>query len=342
MRKTIVAVMIIVLVPLIIFKLGPVPDFEEVTSDMPTIDVSLEQLDTWISAKESFVEDIKPNNKARVVWADSIRKTDWSIVYLHGFSASHREGFPVNTSIAKKYGMNLFLSRIAGHGIDDEDSFEDLTPADMVNSAKEALVIGRLIGDKVILMSCSTGGTYSIYLAAQQKELVDALVMYSPNIELYDSNAKLLSGPWGLELARTLIGEYSRYEDNIGTPKEQYTTSIYRVEGLVALQAMLDQTMRQEYFEQVSQPAFVGYYYKDEQAQDKVVSVQAMKDFVKNIATDKDQIREVAFPESGNHVICSDLHSSDYQGVISETELFLQEVLGLYPVDASITFEPSE
>lgn len=37
---------------------------------------------------------LRPDNEARVVWADSIRRTP-CVVFLHGFSASRREGDPV-------------------------------------------------------------------------------------------------------------------------------------------------------------------------------------------------------------------------------------------------------
>jgi esterase/lipase len=314
------------------YVLGPVPQFEKVDPEITPVSFSLEGLNGWIAEKEGAVPNLKPGNEARIIWADSLRKTDWSIVYLHGFSASPREGYPVHQTIAKKFGMNLYLARISGHGIDDPDSFLELTPADMINSAKEAIAIGRLLGEKVLVMSCSTGGTYAIYLAAHQPEWVDALVFYSPNIEIYDPNAKLLSGPWGHELGQLLLGEYRTIEQNIGTIKEQFTTSIYRLEGLIALQALLDQTMQSDFFEKITQPVFLGYYFKNEEEQDKVVSVKAMQDFAEAVGTSPNNLRQVPFPESGNHVICSDLHSSDYQSVINETSTFIEEVLNVSPV----------
>jgi pimeloyl-ACP methyl ester carboxylesterase len=341
MKKWIIGTLVIILVPVYIYRTGPVTEFEQVTPTIDSLAIPLDELDIWVANKENAIRHLKPNNQARIVWADSIRRTEWAIVYLHGFSASQQEGNPVHESIASKFGMNLYLSRLAGHGIDDEDSFAELTPSQLINSAKEAVAIGQLIGEKVILMSCSTGGTYSIYLAAHHPQLIDALVMYSPNISLYDPNAQLLSGPWGLEIGTALLGERLRYEENIGTPKEQYTTSIYRIEGLVALQATLDQTMKIDYFQQIKQPTFVGYYFKNDEEQDKVVSVKAMQEFVQSIATDKDHVREVPFPEAGDHVICSALHSSDYQGVIKETELFLREVLNIELSNSDVVSEQS-
>ena len=104
---------------------------------------------------------------------------------------------------AKRYGCNLYLPRLAGHGIDDDDSFSDLRPEDLIASAKEAIAIGQLLGEKLILMSCSTGSTLSIYLSAENPEIVDAQFMFAPNIALHDPSAKLMTGPWGAAACRT-------------------------------------------------------------------------------------------------------------------------------------------
>ena len=43
------------------------------------------------------MKGIKPDNQARIIWADSSKKekTKIAFLYLHGFSASQAEGDPV-------------------------------------------------------------------------------------------------------------------------------------------------------------------------------------------------------------------------------------------------------
>ncbi len=65
-----------------------------------------------------------------------------------------------------------------GTGFKNKEAFLDVTPKDWIDAAKEALAIGHLLGDKVGLMSCSTGSTLSVYLAAENPEAVDGLIMY--------------------------------------------------------------------------------------------------------------------------------------------------------------------
>ncbi|WP_053403848.1 hypothetical protein [Persicobacter sp. CCB-QB2] len=54
-----------------------------------------------------------------------------------------------------------------------------MSPEGMVNSAKRAISIGKQLGEKVLVMSTSTGGTLGLYLAANNPEMIDALVCYS-------------------------------------------------------------------------------------------------------------------------------------------------------------------
>jgi esterase/lipase len=317
------------------YMVGPSPDFPPIDPYIEPLSIDLLQLEDSIAAMESKVVNLKPDNEARIIWADSIRKTEWSIVYLHGFSASQHEGNPVHREVAAHFGMNLFLSRLDGHGIGGKEALSEITPASLIETAKFAIGVGRLIGEKVIVMSCSTGGTFSIFLAAHNPELIEAQVLYSPNIEIYDPMAQLLGKPWGLQIGRAILGDYRVIEQNIGTPKEQYTTTTYRTESLVTLQRLLDETMTEEIFEQVSQPIFMGYYYKNEDEQDKVVSVEAMRDFAEKVGTPRADFHQVAFAEAGDHVICSSLHSSDYEGVRDETILFIEDVLGVSSIDQS-------
>ncbi len=307
-----------------IYFFGPKPEFPDLDPGIPVLSLSLNEVEEYVATSESEFQ-IKEGNESRIIWADSIRKTPYAIVYLHGFSASPREGDPVHYEIAKRFGCNLYVPRIVGHGIEDRESFASLTPKDLINSAKEAIAIGRLLGDKIILMSCSTGGTYSVYLAAHDPDLAEALILYSPNFEIYDPNARLLTGPWGRQMGKMIVGDY--YVS--GTKFPDYWTSVYRTEGLIALQGLLDQTMTGDIFHKIELPYFVGFYYRNEEQQDQVISIEAIANFYAKTNTPDDKKRSVAFPEAGNHVITSDLYSSAIDDVIEETASFLTEVIGM-------------
>jgi hypothetical protein len=95
---------------LVVYLAGPKPpkaDFEIPSFDLPS---SLVDLDRLINEAEKGVKGIKPDNQARIVWADSSKKekTKIAVLYLHGFSSSQAEGEPVQDP-AEKYNANLYL-----------------------------------------------------------------------------------------------------------------------------------------------------------------------------------------------------------------------------------------
>lgn len=334
MNKFLVGIVIVLALLTGGYYFGPSVSFAEVNPRVELIDIPLEELEAFIESNERLVAGIKPDNQSRIVWADSVRQTEYAIVYLHGFSASPMESNPVHIEMAQKFGFNIYLPRLSQHGLEDIDAFKDLTPSSLMESAKDALAIGRLLGKKVILMSCSTGGTLSIYLAANNPDLVHAQILYSPNIEIADPTAKLITGPWGEQILGKVIGEYRISEEGIGTPIEQYWNLRYHSQGLLALQALLDQTMTPETFEKIRQPYLLGYYYKNENEKDNVVSVNAMMDFQQATQTPDGFKLESPFSEVGNHVIASDMQSKDIQSVINITEYFLEDILKIAPLDA--------
>ena len=333
MKKSLYILSVLLISIPAIFFLGPRPQFDAVDSNIPAFNITLDSLDGYLTWKESQVKNLKPNNQSQIIWYDSVRTTEYAMVYLHGFSAGIQESDPVHRVLAKKFGMNLYLHRLPDHGINDPEVFRNITPADLLNSAKEALAIGRVIGEKLVILSCSTGGTYSIYLTSHNPELAYAQILYSPNIRLYDSKASLLTGPWGLKMVKNLVGEYRVALDTFyGTEIENYWTLKYRSEGIIALQELLEQTMTNDVFEKIESPYFMGYYYKTDEESDHVVSTQAMLEFDQMTSTPDSHKKVVAFPEVGNHVIASDLRSEDLESVIEETSQFIENTLGIEPI----------
>lgn len=328
MKKLLALILLLILVLTLVYLLGPKEEYAPI--ERPEIslwNLSLDSLNKYVTARDATIPNLKPDNESRIVWADSLRKTRYSVVYLHGFSASPMESHPVHLAFAKKFGMNIYLPLLPGHGRDDRDSFLYLEPNELVAAAKEAIAIGQLIGEDVIVMSTSTGSTLAIYLASGNPEIIDALIMYSPNIELYDDKAKLITGPWGKRIVLSAAGKYRERPKSQKQEASQYWTTTYRNEGLIALQSLIDQTMTGEVFREISQPYFIGYYFKNEQEQDKTISVKAILDFNEETKTPDDLKKLVAFPEAGEHVIANPIKSNSVGAVMDSTIWFAEQVL---------------
>ncbi|MFP5041585.1 alpha/beta hydrolase [Parasediminibacterium sp. JCM 36343] len=314
----------------IVYAVGPQPATPHYSLNLPIIHVNARDIDKYVAAQEAL-HKLKPDNQARVVWYnDSIKQpTEYAIVYLHGFGASWKEGDPTHKTIAKMFGCNLYLDRMAEHGIDTSEQLMNITPENYWASAKEALAIGKKLGKKVILMGTSTGGTQALQLAAAFPNDVAGLILYSPNIALKDSKAWVLNKPWGLQIARKVRGSnYYTPEDQRAIYK-QYWYASYRLEALVTLEEILNTTMTDRTFMAIHQPTLALYYYKDEDHQDDLVSISAIKKMMSTLATPDTLKRLVDMPYVGNHVMGCSLKSNDVYGVISETTGFLVKVMGM-------------
>ncbi|WP_153796826.1 alpha/beta hydrolase [Foetidibacter luteolus] len=325
--------LLLIAVLVLVYLLGPHPATPVYATDMPKVPQQATLLEEYIAAGEA-VHKLKPNNEARIVWYnDSLKNvTDYAIVYLHGFSASQEEGRPVHANIAREFGCNLYLSRLAEHGIDTIDPMKNLTPEKYWASAKQALAIGRQLGKKIILMGTSTGGSNALQLAAAYPNDIAALVLLSPNIAINNDKAWLLNNPWGLQIARLVTGDdYSTAKDDRPIYK-QYWHWRYPLEAAVELQEYLETTMTPETFKKITQPTLMLYYYRDEVHQDSVVSVPAMLQMFNELGTPKNQKIKQAIPNADNHVLGSYIKSHDLLTVQKAIEDFMEKKLGLQRV----------
>jgi len=321
----------IILALFIIYSVGPRPSKPDFTIHEINLPVSLMDLENNINRSENAIKGIKPDNQARVIWADSSKKekTKIAFLYLHGFSASQAEGDPVHKDLAKKYNANLYLSRLAEHGIDRGDSsMINLAAGAYEASAEDAFSIAKKLGYEVVVIGTSAGGTLSLYLASRHPE-IKAIVLYSPCVKLYDNTALILDKPWGLQIARIVSGGPVKKFESESKVHANYWQLDYRIEALVALQSLISNTMKPEVFSNVKCPAFLGYYYKNEIEQDKTVSVPAMLKMFDELGTPAVLKQKKAFPEAGAHVIGSYIRSKDWQGVEKETDTFLSDIVKL-------------
>ncbi len=309
------------------YLMGPRPQFALVDTSGRQLNYTIDDLDRYVRDTDASEPTLKDDNGSQLYWADTVgRRTDYVLLFLHGFSGTHHEADPLHKSFGKRYGMNTYLHRIVDHGISDPDAFEDLTPTDLINSAKEGLAVAKLLGDQVVIMSCSTGGTYAAYLASYDKD-ISHLIYLSPNIALHNSTAELVSGPWGAELVEQLFGKH-RVNSQPAAAKPFWQT-IYHSDGIIALQALIDQTMTKKVFSEITQPTFIGCYYKDEEHQDFVVSVAAMRTFYDQISTAPTDKVFKEFPNAENHVIGSPIKAQNteevYQAVFAFGDRYFEE-----------------
>ncbi|MGI9247878.1 MAG: alpha/beta hydrolase, partial [Woeseiaceae bacterium] len=169
-----------------------------------------EDLDNWLEQSERLASDhygLVAGTDKRIRWFSGRERTSYSVVYLHGFSATRQETAPLAEIVAATLGANLFETRLRGHGRKREE-LSDVSAEDWLYDAAEALTIGARLGKKIIVIGTSTGATLAAAMLDHPlMNTVDTIVMLSPNFTPRDPNAAWLTRPAGPLLARLLAGK---------------------------------------------------------------------------------------------------------------------------------------
>ncbi len=258
----------------LLLKFGPRDRIE--WEYIETADISLETLDNFLNTEKN-VEGIKQGQQKQVIWAnDKSTKTPLSIVYIHGFSASLGEIRPVPDDVAKALGANLFYTRLTGHGLPGEEMGKTVVN-DWIRDFEEALAVGEAIGDEVVLMSASTGGTL-IAANLERKELMEnvkGLIFVAPNFKVKNWQAELgklaFFDKWG-----PLIGGETRSWEPINEIHGQYWTTSYPTKSIVPMMQLIDYVEDID-FASVKIPAL--FYYSED---DQIIDSQATSDIVES------------------------------------------------------------
>lgn len=195
-------------------------------------------LEAQIATDEATVGAIREGLAKQVVWANPAerQKTAISVIYVHGFSASAAEVRPLPDLVAQGLGANLFFTRLAGHGLNDPDALGLVTIEDWADDIGEALAVGKLLGDQVVVISTSTGASLVTWALGRPAlaDRVAASVFLSPNYGVQASGSFLLTGPFGSQIARLLLGERRGFEPISPLNAHNWTTD-YPVEALIPM-----------------------------------------------------------------------------------------------------------
>jgi esterase/lipase len=323
--KTLKVIATVFLILGAIYLVGPRVETPEFSNEIPGVPDNLVKLQKWINTKEILQGNVRPGNASKIIFNDSIpQKTEYSVIYYHGFTASGMEGDPVHRDISNVLGANLYIPRLFGHGLEEEESMLNFNNDDFWKSGKEALEVAKKLGEKVIILGTSHGG--SLALALGDDPSIEAMLLFGPNIAVFDPKAKLLSKPWGLQIGRLVKGgNYHEWEAN--DEKKKYWSTKTRLEAMTHMQKFLDVKMRRSVFKKVKVPVFLAYYYKNDNLQDNVVSVPAMLKMYDQLGTPDSLKLKQAFPEVGDHVLTSYISTQYYDVVTKASLAFLSKII---------------
>jgi esterase/lipase len=249
------------LVLVVAFLLGPRADFDESWTE-PDLGPDVVR---YLNRAEADVPDIRPGDAKGIVWSaagEGVR-TPLALVYLHGFSADRHEVEPLVTDVAAALGANAYFARLRGHGRTNA-AMADASVEGWMADAAEALAVGARIGERVVLMGTSTGGTLAVWAAGRPEAegRLAALVLVSPNFQPRNRMTRLLLWPWGGVIARLVEGSERCFEAH-GAEHARHWTTCYPTSALLPMMALVEH-VRTSDLGAIETPLFVAYSAEDQ------------------------------------------------------------------------------
>lgn len=214
-----------------------------------------EGVQVYFESIESRFKDITPGVEKRVIWAGQREtRTPVSLLYVHGFSATSEEIRPVPDRIAAALGANLVYTRLRGHGRGG-DAMAQATASDWMRDMAEGLAAARAVGDKVIVLSTSTGGTLAAAAAVNPEMSKDvvAMIFVSPNFAINDRTSFLLTWPGARHFVPWVMGETRSFETD-DPDQNMYWTLSYPWSAVLPMAALVKKVVALD-FSQTTIPA---------------------------------------------------------------------------------------
>ncbi|MBB6042631.1 alpha/beta hydrolase [Borreliella yangtzensis] len=261
---------------------------------------NIKEIDHYL-LKEELQFNLEKNTKKEIIWYEEVQKTKYSVVYIHGFGASKNEIYPVPNNIAKALKANLFFTRLKGHGINNKNAFRGITTQDWLGDIDEAIKIGKLIGDRLILIGTSNGGAASIWALANYPDEINSAILISPNIFPYDKRTNIVYYPWGRQIAHLITGGYNKFETKEDKRKEHmsiksYSSKVQHVDAIIAMMGLV--TLLNSYnFDEIKTPLIITHTPND-----RTVDPIKINEFIKNYGGEKKDIPIILLEDSQAHV----------------------------------------
>ena len=307
--KVILAALLALVLVLIVIAPAKLSNKSQVVNIEGDLTDWLEQSESRANANEALI----PETAKRIRWYKEIRnrKTQHSIVYLHGFSATRQEIAPVGAMVADALGANLFETRLAGHG-HLQHPLEGVRAENWVHDAAEALTIGAMIGERVIVMGTSTGATLALAMVGHPSfEAVSTIVLLSPNFAVQDTKAEFLTWPGGPQLAYLVAGQTRSWTAQ-NELQARYWSTTYPMAAAIEMMRLV-KFVRGRLPLQLEQSVLTIY-----SPADTVVDIDwIIKGFEQLDSPRKELVKMAGSEDQSNHVLAGDIMAPENNEPIS-------------------------
>ena len=261
-------------------------------------------LDAWLAAREGAFDDITPGTEKVIRWAGAPgARTPLAVVYLHGFSATRQEISPLPEQVAEGLGANLFLTRLAGHGRGGA-ALGAARVEDWALDLAEAMAVGRRLGERVVLIGTSTGGSIAALAALDPEYRADiaAVVTFAPNFGLMAGQAWMLDLPWAQSWLPAVMGRERSWEapDPLSA---LYWTTRYPTEAIFPMRAVQRAAAAADHG--AAEVPLLVFYSAGDRVVDPAATAQVVADW--GAPVESGLVSDAADPDQ--HILAGDLRS---------------------------------
>ena len=135
-------------------------------------------------------------------------------------------------------------------------------------------------------------------------------------------------------------GDYRTW--NASEKIKKYWNDKYRIEGLIALRDLLDQTMTKEVWQKNKTPYFIGYYFENESKKDNIISIEAVRRYSEVANTPDHQSKVIPFSQGRGHVISSQMMNPQWSIVQDSIFSFAENVLEMSQASKLASVNPEQ
>lgn len=278
---------------------------------------NLQELSEWLRQSESTVPAIHSGAEKMIVWStpDSPSQEEFSVVYLHGYSASRQELYPLPEKLAEALGGNLYATRLNGHGL-KEQGLEHLSLAGFQHDGEEAMEIGKRIGKRLVIIAASTGATLATWLAGTGRLPDDSILVFlSPNFGTRKLAGELFMFPWLRPVIQLFYAESHGFEP-VNEIHGKYWTTHYPSSALIPMLELVRLTRKLQ-LEAVKNPLLILH-----SPNDQIVSIPKMQRAFEQFGSAQKSMVEVTDSADRNsHTLAGDILSP------GSTETVLEKIL---------------
>ena len=239
--------------------------------------IDISSIEESIKEGEKRFQNLRPNIEKKIIWSDKpSNKTKISLVFIHGFSATRAELSPVIENVAKELKANIFFTRLTGHGQDGQ-SLGKASLDEWLKDTEEAIKVGEIIGDSVVLIGSSTGCSL-IHRALEKHLKIKAVIYVSPNFGPKSFLGPLLRIPGVKWLLPIFLGkEISFFPEN--PENERCWTLSYPPKALLTTKDAVIEAHKVNH-NKIKVPML--FWFSDE---DKIVSSKATRKVISKIGS---------------------------------------------------------